>query len=232
VILVHLPLLLPLPLLLGSPHLQGDWGMAYAPADVASPRPPIVFLHGMWATPEDSCAPFEEGATPFGFLVCPRANAPLGDGGGHGWTMWTGGYAEASRSIHAALDAADALAPGKRADRDGTLIGYSNGAYFAAEVACAEPGRWSGLVLLSMKLDLDPKRLTAAGVRRVLLAAGDRDDASAPMQALATRLATGGVDSRFMSLGDVGHPFPSDMSARMCAAIAWVRGSICTLSIR
>jgi predicted esterase len=222
-----------------SPRAQGDWGVAYAPEDRATRQPAIVFLHGMWASPEDSCEPFESAATPFGFLVCPRANAPMGDAG-PGYMMWSGGYADAARSIHAALDAADALAPGKRAAQGGTLIGFSNGAYFAAEVACSEPGRWSGLVLLSMKLDLDRARLAGAGVTRVLLAAGERDEARTSMQDLAARLnehrpgerdGGGALEARYMSLGDVGHAFPSDMGTRMCAAIAWVRGSTCTLSL-
>lgn len=220
--------------LLASPRAQGEWGVAYAPADRTAPKPAIVFLHGMWASPEDSCETFESAATPFGFLVCPRANAPLGDGGS-GYMMWSGGYADAARSIHAALDAADALAPGRRSDQGGTLIGFSNGAYFAAEVACSEPGRWTGLVLMSMKLDLDAKRLARAGVTRVLLAAGDRDEARTSMQSLAARLnqdrGTAPLEARYMSLGDVGHSFPSDMGARMCAAIAWVRGTMCTLSL-
>jgi predicted esterase len=228
--------------LFASPRAQGDWGVAYAPVDRATRQPAIVFLHGMWASPEDSCEPFESAATPFGFLVCPRANAPMGDAG-PGYMMWSGGYADAARSIHAALDAADALAPGKRAAQGGTLIGFSNGAYFAAEVACSEPGRWSGLVLMSMKLDLDRTRLVRAGVTRVLLAAGDRDEARTSMQDLASRLnhehgaergaldGGGALEARFMSLGDVGHAFPSDMATRMCAAIAWVRGSVCTLSL-
>ena len=230
-----LPLAFPLATLLAAPRAQGEWGVAYAPADRTTPRPAIVFLHGMWASPEDSCEPFASAAAPFGFLVCPRANAPMGDAGPPGYMMWQGGYAEAARSIHAALDAADALAPGKRSDRGGTLIGFSNGAYFAAEVACSEPGRWSGLVLLSMKLDLDAKRLARAGVTRVLLAAGDKDEARTSMQGLAERLnqehGSAPLEARFMSLGDVGHAFPSDMGARMCAAISWVRGSMCTLSL-
>ena len=217
-------LLLSLSVLFASPRVQGAWGVAYAPRESAAPRPAIVFLHGMWASPEDSCEPFESAATPFGFLVCPRGNAPLGDSGD--LKMWAGTYVGAARSIHTALDAAEALAPGKLERRQGgTLLGFSNGAYFAAEVACSEPGRWSGLVLMSMKLDLDARRLAAAGVRRVVLAAGERDEAKSSMQNLARRLDGAGVEARYMSLGDVGHAFPSDMGARMCAAIAWVRAS-------
>ncbi|HEX3344775.1 MAG TPA: hypothetical protein VHS09_09395, partial [Polyangiaceae bacterium] len=92
----------------GAVRAHGGWGVAVPPADTTSPRPAIVYLHGMWASPEDSCGAFEHAATPFGFLVCPRGNSPLGDG-----KMWTGTYATVAPNIHAALDAAAKLAPGK-----------------------------------------------------------------------------------------------------------------------
>jgi predicted esterase len=207
--------------LFASMRAQGAWGVAYAPADVTAARPAIVFFHGMWASPEDSCAIFERGTTRFGFLVCPRGNAPLGAG-----RMWAGTAADADRQMRAALAAAETLAPGKLdATAGGTLIGYSNGAYFAAEVACAQPGRWTGLVLMSMKLDLDATRLRRARIRRVVLAAGDEDSARPPMQHLADRLTSQGVQTRFVSLGPGGHPFPSDMAERMVDVIAWARGA-------
>ncbi len=209
-------------LLIGSLRAHGGWGVALPPADTSVPRPAIVYLHGMWASPEDSCGAFERSATPFGFLVCPRGNAPFGDG-----RMWTGTYATVAPSIHAALDAAAALSPGKLRSDGGTLMGYSNGAYFAAEVAQSEPGKWTGLVLLSMHLDLDVARLRAAGIRRVVLGAGDKDGARDAMKALAARTDAAGVPTRFVSLGPVGHELPlpaaADMDARMCDAIAWVR---------
>jgi predicted esterase len=206
--------------LFAAVRAHGSWGVAYAPADASMPRPAIVYMHGMWASPEDSCSLFERASTSFGFLVCPRGNAPLGEG-----RMWAGNYASVAPSVHAALHAAEALAPGKL-DRGGggTLVGHSNGAYFAALVAEFEPGQWSGLVLVDMHLELDAARLRAAGVRRIVLAAGDRDGARASMQALAERVNGAGLPTRFMGLGPVGHEFPSDMEARMSTAIAWVRG--------
>src|ERR1700733_2552205 len=141
-----------------SLRAHGTWGVAYPPVDATTPKPAIVYLHGMWASPEDSWGAFEHAATPFGFLVCPRGNAPLGAG-----KMWSGTYASVAPNVHSALDAAAALAPGQL-DRAaaGTLVGFSNGAYFAAGVAQSEPGKWPGLVLLSMHLELDPARLRAA----------------------------------------------------------------------
>jgi predicted esterase len=205
--------------LFASAHARGSWGVAYAPSDPSAPRPAIVYLHGMWASPEDSCPYFERASTSFGFLVCPRGNAPLGEG-----RMWSGTYATVAPSVHAALRAAEALAPGRLdTTGGGTLVGYSNGAYFAVEVAEAEPGKWTGLVLLSMRLELDAARLRRAGVRRIVLAAGDRDAARASMRTLSARTDAAGLPTRFMSLGPGGHELPSDMDARMCSAIAWVR---------
>jgi predicted esterase len=210
-------------LLLGSTRLTGSWGVAYPPVDASAPRAPIVYLHGMWATPEDSCHLLAHAATARGFLVCPRGNSPSSPAG----RMWTGTYATVAPSVHAALATASALSPGAL-DRtaSGTLVGYSNGAYFAAEIAMHEPGRWTGLVLLSMRLDLDADRLRTAGVRRIVLAAGDKDGARATMRAQADRLSAAGLPTRFMSLGDVGHelPVPPGIDGTLADALAWVNG--------
>jgi predicted esterase len=208
--------------LFAATRAHGAWGVAFAPQDDSAARPAIVYLHGMWATPEDSCAIFERAATPFGFLVCPRGNARMPDGG----PMWSGGYADAARQVHAALDAAEAMAPGKL-DRSagGTLVGYSNGAWFAVQIALGEPGKWTGLVLLSMKVELDAPRLRAAGVERVLLAAGDADMARGEMERAAAAAQSAGLPARFVSLGAGGHAFPGDMGDRMREAIAWVRAA-------
>jgi predicted esterase len=209
------------PALFAAARAHGAWGVAYAPDDLRGPRPAIVYLHGMWAGPEDSCGHFVRASAPFGFLVCPRGNAPNGDG----W-MWSGTYASVAPAVHEALRAAEALAPGKL-DRagGGTLVGYSNGAYFAAVVAESEPGAWTGLVLLSMRVDLDAARLRAAGVRRVVLAAGQRDGAWSSMRAMAERTDAAGLPAAFMDLGPGGHELPRDIDERMAAAVAWVRAS-------
>jgi hypothetical protein len=78
---------------------------------------------------------------------------------------------------------------------------------------------------LSIHVDLDVPRLRAAGVRRIVLAAGEKDGARASLQALADRADAAALPTRFTSLGPGGHEFPSDMSARMCDAVAWVRGA-------
>ena len=201
---------------------HGAWGTAYATSD--GPRAVILYLHGMWASPEDSCPLFARAATAHGIVVCPRGNARLADGSHY----WAGGHRAIAPRLDAALTEAAALASSAQRDRDastgdGTLVGFSNGAAFALQVALAEPGRWTGLVLMAMRLSLDPKKLEAAGVRRVLLAAGDLDGARAAMEQEAKRLVAAGFDARYVSLGRVGHSFAPDMDAWMRDALAWVR---------
>ena len=50
---------------------------------------------------------FEQAAAPYGFLVCPRGNAPMSDGSSG--KMWSGSYATVAPGVHAALDAAGAM---------------------------------------------------------------------------------------------------------------------------
>jgi predicted esterase len=189
---------------------SAPWGIAFSPAGATNPA--IVYLHGMWASPEDSCAPFEPAAVDLHApLICPRGNRPRASGGAFG-----GPLAEKRRSLD---DAIAALA----IDRGGTLAGFSSGAAFASELAIAEPGRWTGLVLMSMKLEVRAAAWKKAGVRRVVFAAGELDGTHAAMNAAAAACEAAGLPARFVSLGKVGHHFATDMEERMKDALAWVR---------
>jgi len=192
---------------------KASYGIVVAPPAL---HVPVVYLHGMWASPEDSCSFFEPAAAQVGPLVCPRGNLPPSAGG-----AWGGALAAKRVHLDEALVAARAhgpLAP------EGVLVGFSSGALFALELAQHEPGRWPALVLMSMHLSTSAAALKAAAVRRVVLAAGEQDGSFAHLRALATTLDAGGVATRFVSLGKVGHHFAVDMEARMADAIAWVRG--------
>ena len=161
----------------------------------------LVYLHGMGASPEDSCSFFERAAD--GALLCPRGNA--------GPKAWAGPLSERRRTVDAAL--------AKVSQRSGTLIGFSIGARFALDLALAEPGKWPALILMSQKLPLTPDVLEKAGVRKIVLAAGELDGSYATMRAQANAL---GARARFVSLGKVGHHFAVDMEAVMVDAVTWV----------
>jgi predicted esterase len=182
---------------------------------------PILYLHGKWASPEDSCSFFERAvidASPSTALICPRGNLPSSSGGG-----WGGALIDERRSLDDALAAARALTS-QSLSEPGIVMGFSSGAAFAVKLALAEPGRFAGVVLMSMVLQLDASKLKAAGVKRVVLMAGELDASHASMVANAKALNAGGLETRFVSLGKVGHHFAADMETRMVDVVAWVRG--------
>ena len=65
--------------------------------------------------------------------------------------------------------------------------------------------------------------LGRAGIRRVVFAAGDQDGSRATMMRAATKLAAGGIPTRYVSLGNIGHWLPDDLDERLGPGIAWVR---------
>jgi predicted esterase len=202
---------------------SGAYGIVVV-ASTSAPPPLVVYMHGMGAQPEDSCSYFERavlGEQLRGALVCPRGNMPAALGG-----AWGGMLAEKRRSYDDALGIARGLAPsGSVAASGGTLMGFSIGAAYALELALAEPGRWTGLVLMSNPMKgLSPVKLKEAGVRRVVFATGEYDGSYPAMMAAASASTAAGLEARFVTLGKVGHRFAKDMETRMVEVLAWVRG--------
>ena len=76
-------------------------------------------------------------------------------------------------------------------------------------------------MLIGAALEMDPKRLAHAGVRRVVLASGDHDHAAKTMRALPPRLAAAGIEARYVSLGPVYHTLPPDTARRLKDALRW-----------
>jgi predicted esterase len=197
---------------------SGPWGVGYAPADLPVAAAPIVYFHGMWSNPEESCPYFELAVAGTGVLLCPRGNLPAAQGGAYGGTLVT-----KRASLDDALAIARTLTEGGALADEGVLLGFSSGASMALEVAYAEPGRWPGLVLMSMSVSLSPAALRKAGVRRVVLASAENDGSCASLKATAKSLEAAGYPAKFVSFGAVGHHYAVDMRERMREAIAWVR---------
>jgi hypothetical protein len=63
-------------------------------------------------------------------------------------------------------------------------------------------------------------------VTRVVLAAGDYDITSAPLQEDAAALNHAGLATRFVTLGKFGHGYPPDMEARMREPMAWINEAV------
>lgn len=177
----------------------------------------IVMLHGMCGMPERECPYYNDAATPFGWLLCPRGNVECpGDG-----VMWGTSTEAKTKRIDVAMDALEAKLG--KAPSDSTLVGFSQGAFTAVEVAQSSSGRYKSMLLIGASIAPQSSLLKRAGVRRVAFAAGELDQAKDAMEANAKRLAKDGIETRFFSLGKIGHAYPADMTARVAEALSWLR---------
>jgi predicted esterase len=189
----------------------------------ASPRPVTVLLHGLCGDPRRACAPFVDASTARGWLVCPR-----GEDSCEGGSRWRLRPEDDARRVEESLGA---LARDRAGQVDVTsarvLVGFSLGGIAAVRIAqsAQSPGLYSGLVVIASQVHPDAALLKRAGVKRVVLAAGDLDVTSKPLRDDARLLELAGIPTRFVSLGHFGHGYPADMEERMREPMAWVAGS-------
>jgi len=193
--------------------------VAHPPKKQDHAQPVTVFLHGMCDEPQNECPWLSDAATERGWLVCPRATLRC-EGGGSIWPF----DSRFEKSIEGSLSRLSAEYPGTVVTDKRTLVGFSLGAIRAAALAQQPDNGFSSAILIGAKFSLDAKLLRKAGVKRVLLTSGDRDMMKWRMVEQAKKLRRQKYPVAFMSLGNVGHWFPSDMEDKMAKALAWVHG--------
>lgn len=190
-----------------------DGVLAFPPRKNVQSTTTVVYLHGIHGLAKNGCPWLREGANEVGWLVCPEANVHLAND-----TFSWGGSAMEKRAIVAHAEKA------VHADGPTVLVGFSQGAFVAMELVEARQGNYRGVVLLSATVEPRAKELAAAGVKRVVLGAGELDGSYAPLKDTAKRLERAGVEVRFVSLGKVGHTYVAETGAPLATAIAWAAG--------
>ncbi len=198
------------------PGSAGELGVVLYPSQLPGPRRVTVVLHGMCGEPRNTCAHFAEQVTRDEHLVCPRASQRCDAG-----ASWP------ARGFAAPIERAVARAEAELGDRvdaraGRTLIGYSLGAYRAAELLQSSAGRYPRAMLIGARISVDPRRLRDSGVERLLLAAGAWDMTYQPLQREAARLARNGVSAHFLGLGPAGHAFAPNFGAYLERARSWL----------
>lgn len=190
--------------------------LAFRPKN-RGPQPIAVMLHGMCDPPERECPYFANSVTELAWLVCPRARLRC-EGGG---TMWD--WRKKYETVDAAVDRVQREQPVLLdSSRERILIGFSLGALAAMDIAHRGEGRWPRVLLIGAEVYPNADLLKKAGVKRVLLASGDRDMMRWHMHQQAERLNRRGVPATFMTMGNVGHWFAPDMDSWMKQALAWL----------
>ena len=189
-----------------------------SPPRAAVPRVPTAYarvLHGACCDPQSTCERLAA-ALPEGIeLQCTTGNVEC-VGGGFDWRGDGEAKAAYLEQLPGLLQTAETTPNG-----DNLLIGFSRGAYVARDVALARPGRYSALVLIGATIALDVPALKAAGIKRVVLAAGEYDSSFKAMQRTRDKLALNGIEARFVPMGKIFHELPKDAGLRLRDAVAW-----------
>ena len=196
-----------------------DAPMMKLPPRAASAKATYVYLHGIHGRAENGCPWMHDGAEDMGWLVCPHANTKNEDG-----TYSWGGSLLSQRAVVARAEAV-AHEAGADADQPSVLVGFSQGAYLAMNLVRARFGRTRGLVLIGADVTPDRKTLEAAGVTRVVLAAGELDGSFWPMKRAAKKLEAEGMPVRFVSLGKIGHSYQTPNKEALHDAMVWAGSS-------
>ena len=196
---------------------HGYRAVAYPAQPSPEKKAPIVYLHGICGKPDRGCDSLAAEATRFGPFVCPRANTACGQN-----STWSGATFAQLETVDRAMDLVAAHTHGALdVGRAGILVGFSQGAYAAVPLVLARPGRFRALLLVGANVSIDPKRLLAAGVTRVVLAAGQYDGTYPAMRKIYAGLQRTALESRFVDLGPVGHTFEPSVDRTDAMHDAW-----------
>jgi predicted esterase len=195
------------------------------PPRAPRPAPLVVALHATCMEPASVCDAFGDTGRDNGWLVCPAGHGTCNDA-----PDWSGPSEEKASFLEQDLERVEARLSDDLDATPGVLFGWSRGAYAACDilrVAVTNPAhaklsrRFRGLVLMAARARPDDATLRAAGIDRIVLAAGDQDGAAASMRASAVALKRSGFEVRYVSLGAIPHVWPNDFEARMSEPIAW-----------
>lgn len=144
----------------------------FGPAQVAlplgatTPRPIVVVLHGARDRAEWQCNSFRGVFGGRVFIVCPQGQAATGEGGLYGF----GSFDETAAELRAALTALKARYGKHVAPSPIVLVGYAEGAAFAADLARQEPKFFARVALVNG----DPAKLSSLAAKVFIEHGGKR----------------------------------------------------------
>lgn len=198
---------------------EGHSFLAYAPATAKRSSIPVVYLHGVNGRAENGCPHFRSGASEVGWLVCPEG---VEKNEATRTASWGGDVIKQGAVVSRALKAAESKGASKE---PGVVVGFSQGSYVALDLVKTNLGHFRGLVLIAApEAHPSAKKLQAAGIERVVLAAGARDSSHDVLIADVKRLRDEGMDARFVDLGNIGHTYATEDNAVLRDAIVWAAG--------
>jgi predicted esterase len=171
--------------------------------------------------PAAVCDWFGSAGRDTGWLVCPSGNGTCA-----GEPDWEGSGRTKAAFLEKAIERVEErVGPYVDHDQPGVLIGWSRGAFAARDMVVARKDlvgkHFTGLVLIAAQVAPDAATLRAAGIKRIVMAAGDFDMSRPMMTGAIDALKHAGMPARFVSLGRIGHVWPTNFETTMREPIAW-----------
>jgi predicted esterase len=199
-----------------TPTTIGGDVLSFKPATTAPTT--VVYLHGIHGKAANGCPHLRNGASEVGWLVCPTATEKEADGRASWMLDVNANAATVNHALSAAVNEGASSEPG-------VAVGFSQGGYITMDLVKSGKVHFKGLVLIAApEQHPTASKLHEMGVERVVLAAGQRDAAYWPLKKDAARLASEGMDVKFVDLGDVGHTYAAENTQGLHDAIVWASG--------
>ena len=189
------------------------------PPDARGQHRLLANLHGMCNPPGYACGYWVNAGTAQGFMICPEGNTTCGAGGP---SSWEESFGEMDRDLEAAITAVDEAYPGELTRRGAVLTAFSRGAYAAPVIASMHPGRWPYLILAEADVTLTAYALRKAGVKAVVLLAGEYGTQIKGERETVARLQAEHFPARFLTMKKAGHYYSADIDDLMAEAISFV----------
>lgn len=200
-----------------SPEPKKRTMLAFPPDNRGGKQPVFIYLHGIAGGPERGCAELAHAVPTYGWLVCPHAN--VRDGQKY---SWGGSLAEQWAVVtHAVQEVANE--PEVDASAPVVLLGFSQGAYVAADLVTAYPNKIRAALFVGANVRPQRDALVRSGVKKVAFTAGLYDGTYGYLAESARLLAAAGYPAQFRSLGKVGHTYVGDAEARAIdSLVSWM----------
>lgn len=179
----------------------------------------IANLHGLCNPPGYACGYWTRAASQEGFLVCPEGNSVCGAGGPPSWDE---SFADIDKDLEKSIDAVSHQYDGEVVREGAILTGFSRGAWAAPTIAAMHPGRWRYLILNEADVTLTKYGLEKAGVRAVVLMAGEWGTQLAGERETVARLRREGYPAKLIVMPKAGHYYSADIDDLMSQAIRFV----------
>jgi hypothetical protein len=169
--------------------------------------------------PGYACGYWLGAGTDEGFMVCPEGNTRCGASGP---SSWDESFAAMDKDLEAAIAVVDAAHPGEITREGSILTAFSRGAYAAPVIASMHPGRWPYLILAEADVTLSAAALRAAGVKAVVLLAGEWGTQIKGEKETVKRLQAEKFPALFLTMEKAGHYYSADIDELMRRAITFV----------